>query len=60
MQLLSLVFTMFRGENECNFYLLYLQCSVEKMNATLISCLYNFCEKMKATFIFRINTVHEK
>ena len=41
MQLLSLVFTMFRGENECNFYLLYLQCSGEKMNAAFISCIYN-------------------
>ena len=41
MQLLSLVNAMFRGENECNFYLLYLQCSGEKMNAAFISCIYN-------------------
>ena len=39
MQLLSLVFTMFRGENECNFYLLYLHHSGEKMNATFIACI---------------------
>ena len=49
MQLLSLVFKMFRRENGCNFYFLYLQCSGEKMNATFISCIYIIHEKMNAS-----------